>query len=208
MIKLFEKYSNLDVTNKTLLVVDIQPAYQNWISFSMFSFINFLNKNYHEFKKIIFFFNGPEMGYEDEYEFKTWLLEHDLNEEVLEEDGTDFFDKGYNYFRTCIDADIYEEDTVKFLKFMLNKNIWDSRELEEEDWTEFIKLYPNAVTLRDLLEGREDCIWIPDLIDYIKENIEDDILLCGGHITECLKEVEIALRVLDKHYIILNDFIY
>jgi hypothetical protein len=206
MIKLFEKYSQLDVKGKTLLIVDIQPAYQRWISFSMFSFIQFINKNYDKFNKIIFFFNGPEMGYENEYDYKTWLYEHEIDEEVF--DYANFYDKGYNFFRTCIDAGIYEEDTVKFLKFMLNKNIHDSRYIEKKDWIEFVKLHPDAIILRDLLEGSEDCIWIPDLIDYIEDNVDDDILLCGGHATECLKEVEIALLVLNKNYQILKEFTY
>lgn len=209
MIKLFEKYKQINVENKTLLVIDIQPTYQRWISFSVFTFINFINYNFKKFNKIIFFFNGPEMGYEDEWEFKTWLLDNGLEQEVLEIDNIDFFDKGYNFFRTCIDAGIYEEDTVNFLKFMINKEIWDSREVEKEDWDEFVELYPDTIILRYFLEGNEDNIWIPDLLEYISDNIPDnDILICGGGQYECLKEVEIALQVLDKDYDILKEFIY
>jgi len=207
MIKLFEKYKNVDIKNKTLLVVDIQPAYQKWISFSVFTFLNFLNRNFEEFNRVIFFFNGPEMGYEDEHEFKTWLqFDNNLDEEIV--DNADFYDKSYNYFRNCIDAGLYEKKIVKLIKFMLNKDLWDSREFNEDDWDEFIKSHPDSEDVRELMEGNEDCIWIPDLIEYIQDNVHGELLLCGGGTNECLKEVEIALQVLDKDYEILKEFTY
>jgi len=49
-------------------------------------------------------------------------------------------------------------------------------------------------------------ISIPDLMDFI--NDFDNIILLGGGINECLKEVEISLMVLNKGYQIEHDFTY
>jgi len=43
-------------------------------------------------------------------------------------------------------------------------------------------------------------------MDFLKRY--SNIVLTGGGIYECLKEVEIALMALDKSYQILNEFTY
>jgi len=48
---------------------------------------------------------------------------------------------------------------------------------------------------------------IPDLMDFLKK-YGTKIILCGGGIRECLKEVEIALMALDKNYNILTKYTY
>jgi hypothetical protein len=60
--------------------------------------------------------------------------------------------------------------------------------------------------LRDLLENASDMINIPDLMDFLKNY--SNIVLTGGGIDECLKEVEIALMSLDKNYNVLSEFVY
>ena len=60
--------------------------------------------------------------------------------------------------------------------------------------------------LRELLEFADDCIYIPDLMDYLKKY--NDVFLCGGGLEECLKEVEIALLALEKPFNILSEFTY
>lgn len=43
-------------------------------------------------------------------------------------------------------------------------------------------------------------------MDYLSN--KSNIILLGGGINECLKEVEIALLSLDKNYNIMNKFTY
>ena len=47
---------------------------------------------------------------------------------------------------------------------------------------------------------------IPDLMDFLKRY--SNIVLTGGGINECLKEVEIALNSLDKPYKVLTQYTY
>ena len=88
---------------------------------------------------------------------------------------------------------------------MIEKDINDSRQLDEEFWDEFIERYGDE-DVRELLEFADDCINIPDLMEYLSNY--NNIVLVGGGIDECLKEVEIALIALDKPYTTIPKFIY
>ena len=60
--------------------------------------------------------------------------------------------------------------------------------------------------LEILLENAGDMINIPDLMDFLKNY--SNIVLLGGGVNECLKEVEIALLALNKNFNVINKFTY
>ncbi|MCK4796430.1 MAG: hypothetical protein KAT05_03560, partial [Spirochaetes bacterium] len=119
-----------------------------------------------------------------------------------------YYDKGYAFFRYCMDEGIEEDDIVALVKFMVANNINDTRNLTEEMWEQFV-LSSNIdrQEVRDLMENADDMINIPDLMDYLR-NYGGALVLTGGGINECLKEVEIALMALDKSYNVLTQFTY
>jgi hypothetical protein len=191
-----------NLSGKTIINVDIQPEYISGFKYFTSDWIDFLNNNY-ENNKIIFLYNGPELGMISESEYINWLFEQDINENVIE--NATFFDKGYAYFRFCMDEGIDEDQIVNLIKFMIENDINDSREIDEDFWREFIEQYGNE-DIKELIELSDDCIWIPEVMNFLKKY--NNIVLTGGGINECLKEVEIALLVLDKPYRILNEFTY
>jgi hypothetical protein len=90
---------------------------------------------------------------------------------------------------------------------MHQNNITDSRDINSKFCKKFRKEYPDDYsTVGDLLEYSGDMISIPDLMYFI--NDFDNIILLGGGINECLKEVEISLMLLNKGYQIEHDFTY
>lgn len=190
---------SISLIGKTLINVDIQPEYESAIHF-LPQWVKFLNKTN---ASIIFLYNGDQMGMISESEYVHWLFQLGVKERVL--NSAQFYDKGYAYFRYCIDSAINEDEIVSLIKFMIHKNINDSRDLDEEFWDDFVETYPYE-DIRDLLEFSDDMINIPDLMDFLK--YKNNIVLTGGGIYECLKEVEIALMALDKSYQILNEFTY
>ena len=88
---------------------------------------------------------------------------------------------------------------------MIEKDVNDSRELDEEFWDEFIERFNNE-DIRALLETSGDMINIPDLMSFLSNY--NNIVLAGGGVNECLKEVEIALQSLDKPFTLLTKFTY
>lgn len=202
--RLLEKIGSNPISGKHLVVVDIQPEYQKYIgNDKLYKFINFLNKNYESLKRLTFLYNGEELGMISEDEYINWLIELGLDENIV--DNARFYDKGYAFFRYCMDSGIEHESTINLVRFMYNNHINDSRELTEEFWDKFINEYGND-DIKELLENSDDCINIPDLMSELRNY--NNIIVCGGGINECLKEVEIALNALEKEFTVLTQFTY
>lgn len=187
-----------------LISVDIQPEYQDGFGFNLSEYLGYLNENIEVMNSLTFLFNGPDLGFGSEDEYKYWLVENGFEEENL--NYSRFYDKGYAFFRYCMDEGIDDDELVDFIKFMISHDINDSREIDAEMWAQFKAEY-NYESIQDLLEPAQEMINIPDLMDFLK-NYSGRLMLCGGGIQECLKEVELALMVLDKPYQILTQYTY
>lgn len=187
-----------------LIVVDVQPEYAKSLPYEMYEFTEWLNENYEKFDSILFLYNGPDLGMVDEGELRHWYYEAGLSDDVL--DIADFYDKGYAFFRYCIDMGIDDDDTVKLVRYMDQNNITDSRDIDDEVWEHFAKEY-DGDELKELLQFAGDAIHLPDLMDELRQ-YNGDIILTGGSVEACLKEVHIALDALGKSYKILDQWTY
>jgi hypothetical protein len=98
-----------------------------------------------------------------------------------------------------------DEELVNLIKFMRDNDINDSLELDKNFWKAFVKQY-GSKNIRELMEDSEDCINIPDLMDVLERL--NNIVLVGGGVNECLKEVELALDALDKNYETWGKYTY
>jgi len=204
--KLLEDSGINFVSGADFISVDIQPAYQDGFTFDIYSFTQFLNENYNQMRLLTFLFNGPDLGFPDENEYRRWLIENGLNEDIV--NSATFYDKGYAFFRYCMDEGIDDDELVNLIKYMISHNINDSREIDDEMWNGFMREYDyNQSDIRDLLEVADDMINIPDLMEFL-QRFGGKIVLCGGGINECLKEVELALMAQDKNYNILTKYSY
>lgn len=198
-----ELSGNNGISGKHLVVVDIQPEYQSHIHF-LGNFIDFLNENYETLANLTFFYNGEDtLGMISEGDYKMWWLENGLDEHIV--DQAIFYDKGYAFFRYCIDEGIDDDQIVNLIKYMIEKDVNDSRDLNEEFWNEFVEKFGNE-DIRGLLEFAGDAIHIPDLMDELSKY--QGVILCGGGVNECLKEVEIALNALNKPFTLLTKYTY
>jgi len=178
-----ELSGNNMVSGKHLVVVDIQPEYESGFKNFLYDFINFLNENYESMSALTFFYNGHDtLGMISESDYRWWWIDNGLDEHIV--DGAIFFDKGYAYFRYCIDEGIEDEETVNLVKYMVEKNVNDSRDLDEDFLNEFIEKFGNQ-NIRELLEFAGDAINIPDLMNELRNYM--GIVVCGGGVNECLK---------------------
>jgi hypothetical protein len=198
-----ELSGNNMVSGKHLVVVDIQPEYEQWFSNILPEFVDFLNENYETLNRLTFLYNGDSLGMVSESSYQNWWFDNGLSEDVI--NYAIFYDKGYAFFRYCIDNNIDEETIVNLIKYMIEKDVFDTRELDKEFWDEYVERY-GAEHIRELLEFAGDSMNIPELMDELKNY--NNIVLCGGGINECLKEVEIALQALDKPFNILTKYTY
>lgn len=196
-----------NISGKTLINVDIQPEYEKSFSFKIEKWITFLNRNYYDTNNLIFLYNGKDtLDMISENDYKFWLSENGLVEEVI--DQSVFYDKGYAFFRYCIDSFIDEDVISNFVRFMYENDIHDSREMTREKWSKYLHEYrrTDKKEIYELLKSSNDFVHIPELMDFLKRY--QGIVLTGGGINECLKEVEISLKALRKNYEVLNEFTY
>lgn len=205
--KLLEDSGISLVQNANFMSIDIQPEYQSGFGFDLREYLRFLNKNIDKMNSLTFFYNGADtIGMISEQEYQFWLYENGLKERTME--SVRFYDKGYAFFRSCMDSGHDEEEIVNLVKYMVQNNINDSRDIDEEMWNGFMAAYGyDSSDVRDFLEPAQDCINIPDLMDFLK-NYGGKLVLCGGGINECFKEVEIALTALGKNYNVLTKYTY
>lgn len=204
--KLLEDSGVGQVTGADLICVDIQEEYQDGFTFDIRSFTNFLNENYKDMNSLTILFNGPTLGFPDEQEYKGWLMDNGLSEELYYE--AKFYDKGYAFFRYCMDEGIDDDELVNLIQYMMQHDIHDSREIDEDMWKGFMQQFGyDESEIRDLLEVADDMIYIPDLMEELK-GFSGKTVLCGGGINECLREVEISLMTLKKNYNILTKYVY
>jgi hypothetical protein len=138
-----------------------------------------------------------------EYDYREWLVENGLDEDIAYE--ARLYDKGYAFFRNCMDNNGDEQGLINLVKFMRDNNINDSMELDQDFWESFVDQYGNE-DIKELMEGSDDSINIPDLMDFLDSF--NNIVLVGGGIDQCLKEVEIAMDALEKNYDTWYDFTY
>jgi len=143
-------------------------------------------------------YNGPDMGYEDEYEIREWLLEYGLETD----ENMTFYEKGYGFFRDFMDSDVEDDVMVEIGKYMLKNNLTDHRQIKEEDRKQF-----------DIDEEYfED--WYSFGFTGLEIELEsflnkgDKPLLIGGGQYECFKEVVLMLEMLGYEWDKESQFIY
>ena len=196
MITKFKLFENTNT--KTIIVVDVQPGHQDFISFDIYDFTNYLNEN--KDKNILYLFNGTELGYEDEYELKQWLYEYGLDENTY----INFHEKGYGFFRDLMDNSYVDNgDIVKIGKEMIKNDIYDYREFDDDIKEKYEEIYN--------IYSDDYLMYIPDdIVDFFKNNIysNETSEIIGGGQGECLTEIELLLNIMDLKYVENFDFIY
>lgn len=183
-----------------LIIVDVQPEYASYIKFD----VGKLLREALQYNRILFLWNGPDLGMSSRDELISYYGEAlDYDEEALEEliSRATFYDKGYGFFRDLLDHPCFDHDSVvKIVKYMLENDIRDIKDLSEEDIEQ--------IGVSDLLvEDLEDYgFFVPDLKDVLGRWNGSSI--AGGGENECLAEVEVLADAMGLNFRRLPHYIY
>ena len=127
---------------KTLVVVDIQPEYQDGFRFDMYDFTRFVNEC--DCDRVLVLFNGEfTLGMISEEDLKFWYQGKGDEDSLF---TADYHDKGYAFFRSCMDHGFADEVHVEkinqwqadLLRYMASshpeiaKEIVDKKALSDE----------------------------------------------------------------------------
>jgi len=196
-LKVAQRY--LEARRKKVIIIDIQPAYQNAIFFNLYDFMEFLNTQAGE---ILMYYNGEDtLGMDSKYQMIDFYLDHGFNEDKLKD--ITWVDKGYGFFRNWMDAGIEDSDMIKAIRHLIMTRTWDSREVSSEEWA---KIIPDAWEDYSR-EMKIDSINVPNLSVKSLRKF-NGALVVGGGCNECLKEMRLLMSALNIRGTILRKFTY
>lgn len=186
-----------------VIVVDIQPMYSSYSNsrIDMDDFTQFLMDQ----GKILYYYNGPDtVGDDTKEDIIEWLYERsDYNDDLLnklQSNQVIWYDKGYAFFRAWMDQGADPSFLKKAIRLMAGRKLWDSRDIEPEEWQE---MFPDD--WEDYME--DDPLTIPDIPLNTLKSFSGSYLVGGGK-NECLKEVEILMSAFNIKAKKVRDFIY
>jgi hypothetical protein len=196
---MFEQYSGRD-----LIIIDIQRAYADSCEYLVDDMIEYLDEN--DFNSVLYLYNGEELGFGNfQEEVSSWIYDITEDENIYEQiDQIEDFDKGYGFFRAAMDSmdGNDTDDIVGLIKYMIDNDINDSRDIEDENG-DTVDIY-SKFGVSGLDSG--DMVSIPDVIDTLK--YKNNPILIGGGRDECLAEIEILLQTLDIDYDLYEPLVY
>jgi hypothetical protein len=187
-----------------LIICDIQPVYS--ISKEL---IPKMVSKIRKFEKILYLYNGDDTGLSEDNvdSIKTWIYGYyDFDDGIMnmiESKNITWYDKGYAFFRDMMDSGKFEDiQIIKVLQFMLSKNVYDIRDLSEEDFNRLNK------KLNLNIDSPDDYnTWISDsLVDYLIRYPKGSII--GGGKEECLKEIVLLSKALKLGYQVDYNVVY
>jgi hypothetical protein len=190
-----------------LLIIDVQNTYRQFINKSLYKNIEDFSK---PFGKIIYLWDnlsGQDLFDEipDEWRYNE---SEDYDEDNNFSNQFYTMEKQYGFFRGLMDYGIEDENIVKLAKFMIENNLTDAREISENEDTveKFNQIFKNTE-----LEGFDFDSYsfgIPDVLDSLRSQIRDGVVVVGGGVNECLKEVTLLLDILNIKYTVNYSLTY
>jgi hypothetical protein len=180
---------------KTLIVVDVQPTYEDNVSFNVESLIEHMR----EYEKVIIFFNGADIGLDNLAAVREYFYSHGMTEDELER--AIWCEKSYGFLRGWMDTGVDPNDIVMTLRLLIEKGEYDSRELDEEFFEK-----------HDL--PTDECLFLPFFEDQEKHIAVEsavsssEVDICGGGQNECLLEMELYFEGLGVDTNRVQQFVY
>lgn len=173
-----------------LLVVDVQPAYDEHCSYVARQVAQRINNTA---KPIVVMWVGEGITLDTEESVRDYLRSHGARPGRLAH--CTFVEKDFGFFRAWMDLGVDRDDIVKVGKaLMAAPGIYSSEDLDLADLL-------GDVTLPS------DPLYLP-AFDASRIRLLSDFETCGGGNNECLAEVELWLQMQDKPFKRLDQLVY
>lgn len=215
-----------------LIVCDVQKEYEEhftneYICKVLEKVIEYQKEN----KPVFMFWNGPELAMSTEEEYKNWLIDKFIENNLFEVDFNEenpwqyefdyinelfnyitFIPKSYGSLRSAIDENYSEETIIYLLRYMLDGGDYDFNDV---NFTELIfnidiKSQSEIIELIQYINNNREYFGIDSAI-YEELNELDYSLtynLIGGGREQCLKELYIQLVAFGYKVNIIEELTY
>ena len=192
----------MEGTNQPLIIVDVQPSYDNWCSGVVDPIIEYLNESR---GPALIFFNGEELDLDSKNAVIDYYLGNGLDEDKLRD--IEFHEKTYAFLRDWMDEGVSDRIIIKTLREMFIRREFDSRDIPPDELKAALgnDLTPQVEGFIDDEMG----IYVP-LEDRVfsKMKMFRRSYLGGGGRHECLAEIKLLMDALNIRYRLVRDFIY
>ena len=198
MLKFKEFLLESGSTNVPLIVVDMQPAYNSYCTKILNNpkFVDLLRTQ----KRILWFFNGEDLGMDSQNDVVDWLIENDIDEDIINK--IEFKEKVYGYFRSWMDSGVSDRVILKVIRLLVMNHENDVRDLDIDLLQQ--ELGDDFDEIENLID---DAIYLPDIA--IKElRSYSGAYIVGGSKSECLREIELLMNAFNIRYKEIKEFIY
>lgn len=185
--------------NNFLVIVDVQPEFQNACEHMFHKVIDKVNNTE---QNIICFYVGRELGQDNKHDVMAYYLENGIDESKVE--MMRYVEKDFGFFRSWMDQGVCERIIVNAVKQLRSSKLNDSRDFSDSDWD-------NILTAEDrkTFYLYDEPIFYPNFDKRMFEiKAIDGFELIGGARHECLAEIDIYLKSMDKTTQINEDFCY
>ena len=188
----------MDKKTEFLVVVDIQPAYEDSCVNIIYDIVERINSSD---KPVFFFFVGRDMDCDSKSDVIGYLLENGIDENKLNE--IRFIEKDYGFFRTWLDNGIPHDTILKTIIHMNENQITDTKDFTEEDWVKTVGDKYSQLAYTNEYFG------LPSFNQKMfKDTSVDNFELVGGGRYECLLEIDLFLKGLGKNTVINESLCY
>lgn len=198
--------------NHPVIVVDVQPEYDNPVNPRI---IDFVNK---QTGPVLFFVNAEDQGLSGdtvqsikEYWNNAVCPEEERysydeeNDEYIENPNCptinwqrfQIADKGYGFFRSFMDQGVPDSTIIKMIRYLYQRKLHDARDLDDEEYI--------AIMGSDELRDESFNInWTS--VAQLKRF--SGAYIVGGGRNECLREVELLMNAFNIKYNRIDSLVY
>lgn len=212
-INIVESLQLVESKSHPIIVVDVQPAYDNKLNSKIINFVH------NQTGPKLMFVNADRDGLTDDTidSIKQYWEEEvgyaDSEDDGYYESAIDWntytiVDKGYGYFRDWMDQGIDEHVIIRVIRLMYQQQVSDSRMLfGGEDSDEY------TTELEKILDGNDLDFCANNPISIYWTNVAQlkkfsGAYIVGGAKDECLREVELLMSAFNIKYKRINSLVY
>lgn len=192
-------------SNTNLLIIDVQPEYDNWCSEVLPGIQQQIEKSN---GKVIIVFNdfGGGDSPSEVYQYLAGKSDDDEYYDNDEESALSsklqqatYMQKEFGFLRGWMDTGVSDAVIIEVIRAMANNRVNDSRELDMESLSE--KAQDEVADASDSISMQD---WVP--VHFLKKI--SPFYLMGGGRNECLREIELFCNAFNIRYKRIDSLIY
>lgn len=184
------------MTQPPLLIVDVQPAYQNAFRVGLVEDILEHIRGLPLEVPVFIVSVNEELSGDTHEDILMFWMDNGMDETLFER--VRFIEKDYAYFRGWMDNGVPDDEIVATGKILVDLGLNDSRDLDENL---LARCAPSAIELCD-------CMFMPDPLELDDRYKHVLWHVCGGATNECLKEVELWMDVVGIEHHRIDELTY